>query len=399
MAGGCMAAEPAGNTLMRAAAADTARIQPEEHPREASEATSFGVSVVVCCHNSAGRLRPTLEHLARQQVRPGVPWEVVLVDNASTDHTAEVARECWSGIDLAPLRIVREERAGLSAARLRGIQEARYETVAFIDDDNWVSATWIDLAHEIMISHPGVGACGGYNSPVFEGEPPAWFQQHQRRYAVGSQCEQAGDITDREGVLWGAGLCVRRSAMRRLLTLGFAPLLSDRSGGSLSSSGDYEICFALRLLGYRLVYDPRLRLRHFLPASRLEWRYLRRLARDNGGSIVQRDAYRFLLDPVLRSSGWWWRSWPWQVARALKGLLRQPMRFLLSLVSDREGDQEVLHLETAQGRIRMLARERGRYGARIRALQSAPWVRERPPVPDSRHMSDQTSPIAKRTAK
>jgi glycosyltransferase involved in cell wall biosynthesis len=333
-----------------------------------------GVSVVICCYNSRARLRPTLEHLARQEVRPGLPWEVVVVDNASTDGTAAFARECWRGVGAAPLRVVREAEPGLSAARFRGLREARYEIVSFIDDDNWVCSGWVDRVDEIMAARPEVGACGGYNHPVFEGEPPAWFPVYQHRFAVGPQAEAAGDITDTKGVLWGAGLSLRRSAMLRLVDLGFRPLTTDRRGAALSSGGDYEICLALRLAGHRLFYDPTLEIRHFLPASRLRWRYLRRLVRENAASKVHRDAYRFLLDPRYQAKGWWWRTWVWHAAQGVRALLRHPLRSLRSLLAEREGDPAALYFEGSRGRLATILRERGQYGARARALRSAPWL-------------------------
>ena len=54
----------------------------------------IGVSIVVCCHNSAARIEATIEHLARQETP--YPWEVVLVNNASTDDTTERAKAAWS---------------------------------------------------------------------------------------------------------------------------------------------------------------------------------------------------------------------------------------------------------------------------------------------------------------
>jgi glycosyltransferase involved in cell wall biosynthesis len=347
-----------------------------------------GVSVVICCHNSASRLRPTLEHLTRQKVKSGVAWELIVVDNASTDGTAELARQCWRGDGPAPLRIVREPRPGLTAARIRGLRSARYDIVSFIDDDNWVCERWVSLVDEVMADRPDMAACGGYNAPVFESEPPAWFPLFQRRYAVGAQAAEPGDVTDTEGVLWGAGLSVRRSALLQLLGLGFEPLTTDRQGTSLSSGGDYEICFALRLAGHRLLYDARLQAKHFLPATRLEWRYLRRMARGSGASKVHRDPYVFLLDPSHRSRAWWWRTWWWQAIQTVRRLGRRPLRAARLLAFAREGDPAALDVDAMVGRLGTLLRERGRYDARVRqchqiwherilpARRSAPGVKQ-----------------------
>src|SRR6185437_5482655 len=69
--------------------------------------TPLGVSVVICTYNGAARLPRTLAHLAAQENTGAIAWEVLVVDNASTDDTAEVARRCWPAHAPAPLRIVR----------------------------------------------------------------------------------------------------------------------------------------------------------------------------------------------------------------------------------------------------------------------------------------------------
>ena len=70
------------------------------------------ISVVICTFNGAKRLVPTLEHLRQQKGAEQIEWEVVVVDNASTDGTAAVARTLWPINNPVPLRIVREPEQG-----------------------------------------------------------------------------------------------------------------------------------------------------------------------------------------------------------------------------------------------------------------------------------------------
>ena len=56
-----------------------------------------GVSVIVCCYNSAERLPETLKYLSMQNVPENMPWEIIIVDNNSTDSTNDVAMEIWNG--------------------------------------------------------------------------------------------------------------------------------------------------------------------------------------------------------------------------------------------------------------------------------------------------------------
>ena len=65
----------------------------------------LGVSFLLCTYNGANRLAETLACLAAQDAPAGIPWEIVFVDNASTDGSAIVAQEFWEGLGApAPLR-------------------------------------------------------------------------------------------------------------------------------------------------------------------------------------------------------------------------------------------------------------------------------------------------------
>jgi glycosyltransferase involved in cell wall biosynthesis len=331
-----------------------------------------GVSVVICCHNSAQRLRPTLAHLAAQQAPPGLDWEVIIIDNASTDDTAEVARAAWPADHPAEFRVIPEPQAGLSFARHRGFHEARYDIISFVDDDNWVCPEWVRLVTEVMDAHPEVGACGGCQEEVCEVEPPAWFERHKTVYAVGPQAEAPGVMTGLWECLGGAGMSIRRSAWQQLLDRGFQPLLAGRQGSALTSGEDIEFMYVLRLSGWSLYYEPRMRIRHFIPAGRLQWAYLVRLRRGGGASTVGLDPYSFALLGDDRSfKEQLRRTWGWQMARTLKSLAQYRLKLLFH--QPIEGDSNVLEVEHYTGRLTELIRWRKVYAQRIRAVRNTSW--------------------------
>jgi glycosyltransferase involved in cell wall biosynthesis len=343
---------------------------------------SVDVSVVVPTHNGATRLPTTFAHIAAQHPPSDLTWEVVLVDNGSTDGTAEAAMTAWPVDAPVPLRVVREPRLGLSYAHLRGFAEARGQIVTWVEDDNWISPDWLQQVRTIMLEHPEVGACGGFNEPVCEVDPPAWFDAFHFSYATGSQGAapgdpSGGDVTDTRGHLWGAGLTVRKEAWDHLVGNGFRPLLVDRQGSAnFNSGGDSEICFALRLAGWRLWFEPRLRLRHFLLEHRLEWGYLRRLNRGVGASTVGFDPYyRAFEGASLDARG---RLWPREARRVAADLSKQARKVWASWRRPCEGDGEVLDLEWKRGRLAELLRRRDDYDRSLREIERAPW--RRPPV-------------------
>jgi glycosyltransferase involved in cell wall biosynthesis len=238
--------------------------------------TNTGISVIICCYNSSARIYAALQALAKQKVRQDVSWEVVLVDNASTDNTAAIARNMWEtlGTDI-DFKITYEAAAGLANARKKGIAESTYSYIIFCDDDNWLYPDYLQTAFNILHSDKTIGACGGIGLPVFETTKPVWFDKYAEAFATGSQ-----EINNENGKLlnlYGAGIAVRRSSIDKLEQAKFNPLMQGRKGKSLSSSEDFELTYALVLMGDQLLFSNHLKFYHYLPKERLHLSYLKKL--------------------------------------------------------------------------------------------------------------------------
>ncbi|MEE4248067.1 MAG: glycosyltransferase, partial [Kangiellaceae bacterium] len=236
-----------------------------------------GVSVVICTYNGRNLLKPTFEHLAKQKVT--VPLEIVFVDNASTDGSKSFADQWWSNNipDFVSYKSYDQPIAGKSYAQDLGYSKAKYEYLLVCDDDNWLSDTYIQTAYDIMDGNSSIGALGGWCEAEFEVSKPLWFDEYARYFAVSKQGAKSGDITKKKGCLYGAGMMIRKSHWVELKSNGFNHMLSCRRGNELSSGGDTEYCFALRLLGYKIWYDSRLYFKHFMTRNRLNLDYLYRL--------------------------------------------------------------------------------------------------------------------------
>jgi glycosyltransferase involved in cell wall biosynthesis len=248
------------------------------------------VSVIICTHNGAARIRPTLEALAH--CTADSPVEIILVDNNCTDSTVDVARQIWAeiGNSVHAFRIVREKEQGLSFARRAGVKAARGDIIVFCDDDNWLASDYLTVASEIMCDER-MGAAGGQCDAVIEGQIPTFLYSHGTGYALGIQALESGDVT-RRGYLWGSGLVVRRRDMLALYTCPGFPLMTGRAAARLTAGDDSEICAALILLGKRLWYDNRLRLKHWIAPHRLTPEYNVRL---NSGFAEGMQQYRYYL--------------------------------------------------------------------------------------------------------
>jgi glycosyltransferase involved in cell wall biosynthesis len=243
-----------------------------------------GVSVVICCFNAGWVLPRTLAALAQQDCVDGLPWEICVVDNNSTDNTADCVREFAEVHTELTVRLLQEPQPGLSFARTNGINSARYDTVVFSDDDTLLAPDYVRKAAEFMEKHADAGLCGGHGEPVFESEPDARVRPYLEYYACGPQGpEPLCDITQR-GFVSGAGSVLRKSSWHRIIGAGFAFMSPGRRGNVLMGGEDVEMGYAMRAAGYRIYYWEELCYKHILPARRLTWEYLLRMSYGSGYS-------------------------------------------------------------------------------------------------------------------
>jgi glycosyltransferase involved in cell wall biosynthesis len=290
------------------------------------------VSVILPTHNPRpDYFRRVLEALGRQTL-PADEWEVVVVDNASRDDVHALAAH----VRLRRFRVVREEKLGLTSARLRGFAEGEGEWFVLVDDDNVLARDYLECALGIAGRHPALGVFGGRVLPVFESAPPSWIEG----VWSGLGCRDLGGAE----ILWpplasergaagrvgefprcapiGAGMVLRREAAAAYADLlrSRAVEISDRKGDSLSSAGDNDICLCALEQGWQAGYFPQLEIRHLIPRARTTLDYQNRMAREAMRSfVVMLDLHG--IRPWPRVPGWtvplrvsrdWFRVRPWR---------------------------------------------------------------------------------------
>ncbi len=179
------------------------------------------VSVVISTFNRAGLLPTALESVARQQAG-GPPYEIIVVDNNSTDHTRAVV-ESFIAAGHPHVRYLFEPRQGVSNGRNTGIANARGAIIAFTDDDVAVSPDWVAQIKRALDAHPEVDFVGGKVLPRWPQEPPVWLtREHWSPLAITDHGEQPFYVNrERPWCLVCANLGVRRTAFERFG--GFAP--------------------------------------------------------------------------------------------------------------------------------------------------------------------------------
>lgn len=234
-----------------------------------------GISVIICCYNSSKRLPKTIKHLALQQVPATVKWEVIIVDNASTDDTALTAKTEWEKYNLnnLPFHIVNQPVAGLSHARDMGLSCARYEYLLFCDDDNWLFDDYIERVFQIMSNDSHIGVLGGCG--LIEAEQPASLSDKllESTTVWGPQTWAADSHW-----VYGAGSVYRKSILLELKKANWRQVTTGRIGKKLLSGEDVEMCLMIYLMGYKIIADDNLKFKHFVPLSRQNIAYVLKAA-------------------------------------------------------------------------------------------------------------------------
>lgn len=238
-----------------------------------------GISIIICAYNSGEKLRPTLRHLAQQKRITGIEFELIIVDNNCLDNSMEIAREEWKNQGNPYLiKIIKESRAGLTYARMAGIEAAVYEYIILCDDDNWFCKDYASNVFGNFESMKEVAVIGGVGEAVSEVELPEWFHKVEGfGYAIGNEGRKTGYVDS----VYGAGMSVRKSIFESVINVDDF-MLTDRKGKSLASGGDTEICLLIKQAGYHIYLDETLRFKHFLNKERLTWFYYLKLRRSFG---------------------------------------------------------------------------------------------------------------------
>jgi glycosyltransferase involved in cell wall biosynthesis len=228
----------------------------------------IGVSVIICCYNSVQRLSNTLKHLSNQITENNLNWEIILIDNNSTDNTSQYAIQNLEHFTPAiSYKVINEIKNGLVFARERGVAEANFDYLIFCDDDNWLCDTYIQQTYNYFEKLPqNVGIIGGIGEAIFEKD--SLNGKGIYAGATGKQSDFEGKILDVRGV-YGAGMAIKKEVFSKIKSFDLQFLLSDRIGKQMSCGGDTEICMLSLILGFKIHYYSTLKFFHFMPNYRL----------------------------------------------------------------------------------------------------------------------------------
>jgi glycosyltransferase involved in cell wall biosynthesis len=225
-------------------------------------------------YNGADRLPLLLDQLRGQIEVDGLDWEVVIIDNNSTDDTANVIlayQQTWSAP--MPVRYIFEPQQGAATARRRAIQESRGTLIGFLDDDNVPAENWVAAAIAFGQTHPQAGAYSSQIHGDFEVAPPPNFHRIALYLPVAERKTGFQFNTQKKGLPPGAGIVIRRQAW--LDSVPAVLLLQGPVKSSLMIKGeDLEALYHIRKTGWEIWHNPEMHIHHRIPHWRLERNYL-----------------------------------------------------------------------------------------------------------------------------
>jgi glycosyltransferase involved in cell wall biosynthesis len=231
------------------------------------------VSVVISTYNGAKVLPAALDSLL-DQAAGDCRYEVIVVDNNSTDNTRQVI-ESYSAGTAMRLRYVFEPRQGVSYGRNAGILNAVAPIIAFTDDDVRVSCDWVRSIKALLDDHPEFDFVGGKVLPEWTAAPPGWLTDANWSPLALVDCGSAPVVVDldRQLCLVTANLGVRRTLLDSVGL--FAPEL-QRVKDSIGSMEDHELLIRCWRAGKQGLYAPDLIATTVVPPHRMTKEYHRR---------------------------------------------------------------------------------------------------------------------------
>lgn len=260
------------------------------------------LSVAICTFNRAALLDAALLSLAATDKPSGLPFEVLVIDNNSSDSTYSVV-ERWAARSEAPLRYVFEGRQGLSPARNRAVKEAAGDWIWYVDDDVYFSPGWFHGVLEGLRFFPRASVLAGRVVPIFEPAKPSWLPSAALGYyGMTSFGDDLRWLASTEFPV-GANAAFRRSVFEEV---GLFREDLGRVADSLLSAEETDIVTKIHERGHQVGYAPAAEVRHRVPEKRATMSWLRRRAYWGGVSHVLADGAtrRSKRLGLIRSAAW-----------------------------------------------------------------------------------------------
>jgi len=228
-------------------------------------------TISIQTYNHAETLARTLESLRSLRCPRGIDYEILVVNNNSSDHTPQII-ERYATILGPRLRSVFEGQQGLSHARNRALREARGEVLCFLDDDALADQNWLAGHLRVYQRCANIVAVGGKIQLLWpKGQSrPKWLSAHLDGYLTGLDLGSSSQLMRYPAYPYGCNMSVRRPMAEKVG--GFCSRLG-RKGSSLVSNEEKHFFYKIHLLEGHVIYAPKALVFHMVSLERLQKRF------------------------------------------------------------------------------------------------------------------------------
>lgn len=242
-------------------------------------------SVIFCTYNREKYIYNAMKSIAEQNF-PVQNYELILVNNNSTDNTKKVCEQFQSDYPSVGFRYFDEPNQGLSYARNRGVKESQGEILVFVDDDATVFENYLPAIDKFFSEHSGVSACGGPIIPSYESEKPKWLSHYTEQLIGGALYEGEKVKPFRNGKYPGGG----NSAFRREVfdKYGLFNVELGRKGTGLIGAEEKDLYDRLTKGNEQFFYLPEMGIYHYIPEKKLTESHFKELTYSIGKSELIR---------------------------------------------------------------------------------------------------------------
>lgn len=238
------------------------------------------ISVVVCTYNRELYLPKMLDSVAKQNC-DSTAFEIVLVNNKSTDNTEEICLKFKEKNKKVNFNYFLETNQGLSYARNRGIKESNGDFIVFVDDDAFLDENYIKELRNYLNTVPKNLGFGGKILPFLECELPNWMSKYLS--SLMSIIDLGKDVTFFKGSKYpiGANMGVSRTVIDKI---GMFNESLGRTGTSMLGGEEKDFFFRIKEAGFPIYYFPKMLVHHVIPAKRLTVEFIKKQAEGIGVS-------------------------------------------------------------------------------------------------------------------
>lgn len=242
--------------------------------------TNF-ISIIICTYNRDKYIYQTLEKIAQNNF-PTNGYEIVLINNKSTDKTAAECDRFHQNYPSVDYHYFVESNQGLSYARNRGIIESTGDFLVFLDDDAFVDKDYLQNLLHYLEQYPDTKAFGGKIDPFYEsGIPPKWMSKWSYSWVSAlNKGQKVCKFTNTEYPI-GANMGVKKSIVDKC---GMFNVDLGRTGNNLMGGEEKDFFNRIKATGADILYFPEIKVMHCIPEKRLTKDFIIRLANGIGMS-------------------------------------------------------------------------------------------------------------------